>query len=164
MGARVPADVPLHRPSVGADPTNMGNRQPDNFYENFKPYVYRGCGIDTLTAHLGEDLVRDEILRRAAEAREARKARPKPKPKARKPKARKPYKPRLYPYYGPEHVLEPPTEPEPEPERFRLGDPRHPDHAKYYRSKPRRYPVRPAEGWQPTTGDDIDALLDELSD
>lgn len=128
MKVRVPPDVPLHR-SVVADPTNMGNSQPDRFYEGFKPYVYRGTGFDILTPQLGEDAVRFK---------------PKPKPKRKKAK---PYKPRFYPYYGPEHVLEPP--PEFEPER--------------YRPEPQQdRPIRPSPGWQPMKGSDIDALLDDL--
>lgn len=177
MRALVPADVPIHRATVGADPTNMGNRQPDRFHDGFKPYVYRGTGVDTLTPHIGEDWERgkgapepESMTRKRAKSRKRKSQWLKDKQARRREAAaareralnRQRYKPRLYPYYGPEHVLEPPPEFEPEPEeQYRLGDPRHPDHERYYGN---RKPARPAPGWQPTTGADIDALLDALSD
>lgn len=172
MRSRIPADVPLHRSVVGTSPT-MGSQMPDRFLDGFTPYVYRGVGVDTLTPHLGEDESREETMRKAREKREAKNAaaaerRARPKPKRRKRK-RPTYRPRLYPYYNAENSrLEPPPEsrpldisdertwgnwsrpPEPEPEPL----------------PPKRTPkpVHPAPGWKPTTGDDIDALLDELSD
>ena len=153
MIVRVPADVPIHRASVGADPTNMGNRQPDNFHDNFKPYVYRGLGFDLLTPELGED------WERGTGAPPPSRPKPKPKPKPRKARASR-RRPRLYPYYGPEHVLPPPPPPS-EPRPFDIMDettwgnlPRLP--------KPKRK-VRPTPGWEPMKGDDIDALLNDLA-
>lgn len=181
MRALVPADVPIHRATVGADPTNMGNRQPDRFHDGFKPYVYRGTGVDTLTPHIGEDWERgkgapepESITRKRTKSRK-RKSRKQSQWlrdkiarreealaasfRARERARAQSYRAQLT--ASDERMLaERGYEPEPE-EQYRLGDPRHPDHERYYGN---RKPARPAPGWQPTTGADIDALLDALSD
>lgn len=149
MPIRIPTDVPAHRPSVGADPTNMGSLMPPRIV---KPYTYKGTGFDTLTPHLDEDWERG----RGAPMPESRKR--KGRARTRKPKPRPAFRPRL-------------------------GDPRHPDHHRYYKSHARTEPeridgaipmpapppppelprkIRTTPGWQPMTGADIDALLDEL--
>lgn len=146
----VPADVPIHRASVGADPTNMGNRQPDNFHDNFKPYVYRGLGFDLLTPELGEDWERGTGA--------PPPNRPKPKPKPRKRKKRMTHAQVRERIHGPSFLPPPPPS---EPRPFDIMDentwgnlPRLP--------KPERK-VRPTPGWEPMKGDDIDALLNDLA-
>lgn len=166
------SDVPVHRGVVGAAHITMGSQEPDNFYENFKPYVYRGTGVDTLTPELGEDWSRAEY-----------EAAPKPK-RYRKRKAKPKPKPRKYHWDDPRHARhwDNSTAPVPPEPRYRIGDRRHPEHHIYYKSHPQPLgpepepelelelepeplparPIRPAPGWQPMTGADIDALLEEL--
>lgn len=139
-----------------------GSQDPDNFCAGFVPYTYKGTGFDTLTPHLDEDWERG-------------KGKPMPeskKAKMRGPRKRKPRNPKPKPrsdYYRP-----------------RLGDPAHPDHYRYYpEPEPdpfadifdevadmptgdapepfkRKPVVRPAPGWTPTTGADIDAWMEEF--
>lgn len=82
MWVRIPDDVPIHRPSVGAMSVTMGSQAPDNFDRNFKPYVYRGTGEDTLTPHLGEDWARGEGQPEPETARKRKRKRT----RTRKPK------------------------------------------------------------------------------
>lgn len=128
----VPADVPIHRPSVGAMSVASGNLMPDTF----KPYVYRGTGEDTLTPFMFMAP---------------------PKPKKRKARRvpersywRKPRDPR--PRMGRKHKY--PALPDP------------PYAPATYSHEPDPWPwkekIRPAPGWKPMTGADIEDLLEGL--
>lgn len=145
-------DVPVQRGVVRAAST-LGNLQPDRFHDGFKAYVYRGTGFDTLTPDLDDYPA-------------------KPKPRKRKPKKRKPQSEWMRNKQAARQEA-----------RYRIGDRRHPEHHLYYRSHPQplgpepepdpfefletepeppsRPPARPAPGWKPTTGTDIDAWMDE---
>lgn len=65
----IPADVPIHRPSVGAMAVTTGSQMPAKIT---KPYVYRGTGEDTLTP---------EPFKEPAKPKSKRKSRRKPKPR-----------------------------------------------------------------------------------
>jgi hypothetical protein len=122
-----------------------------------KPYFYRGTGVDTLTPNLGEDWERGKGEPEPATTTTKRiKSKPQPRRRRRKPRNR---------YWR-----------EPGPPQYRLGDRRHPEHHLYYKSDPQPLgpepepepiptrptkPVRPAPGWEPTKGVDIDAWLEE---
>lgn len=151
-------DVPVHRDSVGG--MALGSATNEHL---FRPYTYRGFGVDLLTPELGEDMARAEY-----------EAKPKPKPR----KKRK----RMTHAQVREKIYQP-----------RLGDRRHPEHHLYYKSDPQPFGpepepvdldalmteldsgpelerwskpkiVRASPGWQPMTGSDIDSLLAELED
>lgn len=99
----------------------------------FKRYTYKGTGEDTLTAHMDA---------------------PKPKPK-RKPQPtayeRRP-KPKRKRFWKPEPVYY--TVPEPPPE------PKFPTDIEPLPRPPRV--IRPAPGWEPMSGAELDRLFDEL--
>lgn len=157
----VPADVPIHRPSVGAMSVASGSRMPTPV----KHYVYRGWGYDLLDV----------------EVYPLTPPKPKPKPKKCKPKP-----PRKYHWDDPRHPdyeknhLSPPSPEyiaetdrilliEPKPKRVKTRKPK-PKRVKTRKPKPRpepkpvkaSKPLRPSVGWKPTSGVDIDAWMEEL--
>ena len=137
-------DIPIQREPVGAMRITSGSGcQPDNFHDGFRPYVYRGTGVDTLTPDLVDY-----------------PAKPKPrKRKAKKSKPRQEWRPRLGDRRHPEHHLYyalAPEDEEPDPFEFLETESVTP-------ARPAR-PARPSPGWQPTSGLDIDALLAELEE
>lgn len=130
------ADVPIERDSIGAMRMGLESPWPINWY------VYRGTGVDQFP-----------------ETYEP-KPKPKPRPKQpRKPRPRRkpldiqdtstwgnwrrppPPEPRVRKKPGGVHYIKRPPPPEPKPRR-----------------------LRPAPGWQPLQGADIDALLDTIGE
>jgi hypothetical protein len=132
------ADIPIERPSVGG----MGmNAVP---MPRFKPYVYRGTGEDQYPQY-------DPDYR----PKPPPKPKPEPRPERRpKPKPKRKRKPRPK---GPRHLhcwapmpewFYPKAEPEPNPfEHLNLPK-----------------PMRPSPGWKPLSGDDLDAMLNEIGE
>jgi hypothetical protein len=161
---RFPSDVPVYRGSVGAVRVTQAS-DPDQF----KPYVYRGTGKDTLTPDLG--------------------LKPKPKPKRKKTR-RKPKKPVDFWQTAEGKRLSAALEFNKEKERKRRAEMESYARAvaeedKAFRERwyaereaekrdreerrakktPRRSRApRPAEGWKPMTGEDLDNLLAEMED
>jgi hypothetical protein len=128
----------------------MGNQAPSNETQ-FKPYIYRGTGEDTLTPDI---------------------------PAPRKPRAPKPYVSRNPPDYWanrsvPQSGYKPKAKKRKKPKRRYYSSP-----YGYHSPKPVidvelpetwtdpvlavAPPLRPAPGWRPTTGDDLEALLEEV--
>lgn len=147
---RFPSDVPVHRGSVGAMRVTEAS-DPDQF----KPYVYRGIGVDQLelaNAHIGQA--------------------PKPKPKRKKTR-RRPEK--IVDFWQTAEgkrlsaILDAEREAEREAEEWRRGLERR---AKRIEKANERMLIasrrskapRPAEGWQPMKGSDLDELLAALED
>jgi hypothetical protein len=136
-------DVPVERSSVGAMGW-MGNPYPDRFLETFKPYVYRGTGEDTLTPELNMP----------GPLAKPRKPKPRLAQNRRKPKPRRKHYHRHTWVYTPPPVY---VEPEPEPEPLDEGE----KFPAYVPALPTV--LRPAPGWEPTSGAELEALLEEMS-
>lgn len=136
-------DIPIERASLGAMGINAAPESP----APFRPYVYRGKGYDLLEGPPLEPLP---------------KTKPKRKYKKRKRRVRDRY------HWAPV-VREWHDEPEPHTRYWTddngqeiPGPPEHQPDPFEHLNLPK--PIRPAEGWKPMTGADIDALLEGLDD
>lgn len=108
----------------------------------FKPYVYRGTGVDTLTAHM--------------DVPPPRKSRRKPKPKPVTPQPpRNPKPENIIRLVAPSFQKpEPKSKPEPVPDLAPM---------QWVEPLPAP-PPRPAPGWRPTSGAEIELLLAEMEE
>mgnify|MGYP003451889077 CR=1 FL=1 len=137
MSRPLPTDVRLSWMLVAA-----GRPFPVSSEHMFKPYVYKGTGEDTLTAHLDQP-----------------KPRAKPKPldpervraaNIKRHGAKRPGKPKKYKKRKRHHVWTPAPAPVAEP-KFPTEVP----------ALPPRKP-RPAPGWEPMSGAELLDLMEEL--
>ena len=147
-----PPDVPVHRGRVGA--MRVASAGPA---DTFKPYVYRGTGVDTLTGNMSDQ--RQTPPRPKPKPEPKPEPRPKPKPE---PKPEPKPAPRPKPKPKPRPVSKPKPYPKPQPVQHVAPKPKMIAPEKWVDPLPAR--PHPAKGWQPTSGADIERMLAELEE
>lgn len=160
-GLRNTEDIPVERDSVGA----MGLA---TVARTFKPYVYRGWGVDLLELPPVRPVPKREAPPRKRRVPLSRPVRP-PGLRSPTPEEREDHRVAVATALRAQRMLELAeleltqleylrgldTEPEPEPEPKPEPKPKPKPKPKLKRTGP----IRPSTGWKPTSGADIDAML-----
>lgn len=159
----LPSDVPVHRPSVGAMAVTTGSQMPAKIS---RPYVYRGTGEDQFPEtdyetqrerERRERKRRQERERRAKEQRAKRVAAERERNRQRREREREAHRARVAAKRA--AGWKPGDE-----GRATLAKRRAEQAAERERIKAERKALapRPAKGWQPLKGEDIESLLEGL--
>lgn len=145
----IPTDVPIHRPSVGAMKVTQGV-EVEGYV--FKPYVYRGKGYDIYDDEWTEKLKRrwTDDQRKTAQKRRSEKRKVEEARYREEWRKRKVENEIFWSKKRAEHERA---------KRWTIEA-----RANRYRMKPAPRNIRPAQGWSPTTGEDIEKILDEIGE